>query len=187
MTFTKKPQDKTEFEQIKEEVSAAVQREQAAAAQDDQQEADCRRRYSAAQQEQNAALESGNMEQYRNAGLAAEAARLELEFCEKRKKAIKKPAASQEDDRRINRALNAEEARVKSEALDRLKELFTEVISICTNAGNQFNGIDSLYASWKIIVMKDGSPMHTMTDGSKFIINSIVNRVNGILTNIKTT
>ena len=94
MTFTKKPQDKTEFEQIKEEVSAAVQREQAAAAQDAQQEADCRRRYAAAQQEQNAALESGNMEQYRNAGMAVDAARLELEFCEKRRKSGTKPAAS---------------------------------------------------------------------------------------------
>ena len=165
MTFAKKPQDKTEFELIKEEVSAAVQREQQAAA-------------------QNAALESGNMEQYRNAGLAAKAAQLELEFCEKRKKAIKKPAASQEDDRRINRALNAEVTRVKAEALDRLKELFTDVISICTNAGNQLNGIDSVYASWKIIVMKDDSTIQTMTDESKLTLGSIENRVSGILNQI---
>lgn len=155
MSTGDKSQDKTEFDQTKEKILAAIQRVHAAEAEDAQQEADCRRRYEAAKQEQKAALESGNIDQYRDAGLAAEAARLEIEFCEKRKKTERKPAANKDDDRTISSALSAEENKMKTEAINRIKPLLIEAASICGEAENRFKEINSLYASWKKMIMME--------------------------------
>lgn len=173
---------KTDYELAKEEIIAAVQREQAAEAQENQQEANCRERIAAAHQEQKAALESGNMEQYRDAGLAAESARLELEFCEKRKRAGRKPAANQDDDHKICSALNAEEIRIKTESLSRVKDLCIELKTICDDALIGFNEINKLYSSWKNIIMKDNDIYtRTKTEQSRIGIGMIKDNIEAIL------
>lgn len=121
------------------------------------------------------------MEQYRKAGLAAESARLELEFCEKRKQKNKKPAATQDDDRKVQRALRTEEIRIKADTIDRIKELFAEIVTVCTDARNKFNEIDSVFDCWMSIVMKDNSADKSITQGSKISIGSIENNARGTI------
>ena len=146
---------KSEYQKITEEISAAVQRVKDDEAKKLRQEEECRKQYEAAKMEMNTALVVGDKEKYKAAGMKAEEARLELEFYEKIKTAEKKPAAYPDDNRRICDALNAESARIRSETLQKLGTLFSEAMSVCTEANTNLNKIKDLYAAWNTNVMKN--------------------------------
>ena len=172
---------KSNFQSVKEEVSSIVMREREAEASTKQQEANCRQQYESAQQQMSAALASGDKDQYKAAGLIAEEARLELEFYEKSRAAGRKPAATPDDDIRIDSALNAEVRQIRTDTLNKLKAMFTDAASVCREAQNQLNEINDIYTNWKRIVMKTNNTSNLPTTDAGLAIASFLNVINGQL------
>jgi hypothetical protein len=171
---------KTEFQRVKEEVAAAVQRVHDADALQAQQEDDCRRRYEEAQNAMSAALAAGDREGYRTAGMTAEAARLDLEFFEK-SKVDQLPEASEEDDHRIRAALMAEAEHIRIDQLTQLKDLLTKAAAICEDTKKQLDGIDAVSNRWGMIVMKNPNPRKCYSNDIRMALGQFANAINGQL------
>lgn len=174
----------TEFEAIKEEVLKAVQRETAEDAKLTQDEADARKRQEEAQRAMNKALEVGDRDAYKAAGFDAESARLDLEFFKQMRANRNKPAASQDDDRRIRAALAAETRKVRSDFLDNITELFTEAIDLCDSTHGLLNEINGIASSWISTVMKSTETVLPANDAT-FAVATFANAVNAQLTRLK--
>ena len=141
------------FEQIRAEITEAVNRERAADCQALEQETEIRRKYEDAREKMAAALDSGDMAGFKAAGMTVEEHRLELEFIEKSKERGKKPGATAETDSRVKTSLRAECERIRADALAQLNTIFDEAASVAADALRQYAAIDNLYASWETGVM----------------------------------
>jgi hypothetical protein len=117
-----------------------------------------RRDYDTAKERKAAALDSGNMDEYRAAGMEAEARRLDLEFIEGVKRKGPKPAATVEDDSRVMNVLRKEHARIYGEITERLKKYFTEVSNDCAGVLKQFAELETLAGTWGRVVMRKENP-----------------------------
>lgn len=146
--------DKTNFDQIREEISGMVARVRANDNQAAEEEKQIRAAYEAAQQEMAAALDSGSMEKYKAAGLKAEGKRLELEFIEKRKARGMEPGATVDDENRIRAALVAEYNRIRVDLFAQLKTIYTEAQDVAADALRQFSDLDKLFTTFENVVMR---------------------------------
>lgn len=172
---------KSDFQRVKDEVSSIVKREREAEASAKQQEENCRHQYESAQQEMCAALDRGDKDQYKTAGMRAEEARLELEFYEKSRSAGRKPAATPDVDRRIVAVLTAETKQIKIDTLSKLKAIFSEAASVCNESQNHLNEINNLFVDWKKVVMKEDCGNTTPTRESAVTIASFFSTINAQL------
>ena len=125
-----------------EEINAAAQKLISANTEDTRKEQEARNRYEATQAQKAAALEAGDREKYKTAGIASEEARLELEFFEQIKAKKQTPGASRADDNRIHASLRTEAQLIKIDALAQLQQIFTEAADVCNTALNDMNMID---------------------------------------------
>lgn len=167
--------DKTNFEQIREEITGMVARVRAADHKAAEEENQIRADYEAAQQEMAAALESGSMEQYKAAGMKAEGKRLELEFIEKRKERYQEPGASVEDENRIRAAMVAECERIRVDALAQLKTIFTEAKDVANDALRQFSALDNLFTSFENVVMRKPGAALLCDDSDRLMMAQMEN------------
>ena len=166
-----------------EEINAAAQKLIAADAEDLRKEQEARSRYEATLAQKAAALDAGDREKYKAAGIASEEARLELEFIEQIKAKKKTPGASRVDDIRIHAVLKSEAQMIKVDALAQLQQIFTEAADVCNAALNDMNMIDAAGKRWDSVVMKQPErPIVNMEDRlalSQFLsaVNAQINRV----------
>lgn len=172
---------KNEYQRVKEEISAAVQRVHEAEALQSQQENDCRKRYEEAQNAMSAALAAGDREGYKTAGLAAEAARLDLEFFKKSKALNQTPTASLDDDRRIRAVLSTEANLIRIDYLNQLKDLFTQAATLCEDTKKKLDEIDMISDSWNKTVMKKANAGRCYPDEVRMAIGQFANAINGQL------
>ena len=170
----------TNYEKLKKEVSEAVQRELAKDAKLAQEEADTRKRYDEAQAEMNQALEAGDKDRYRAAGLAAEAARLDLEFIQKTKDTSRKPGATAEDDRRIRAGIMNEAQQIRIDTFDRLKTLFSDILSVCDEAQKRMTELDSFSSVWDFRVMKKTEKLNAVFS-TRMAVAQFYQTINGQL------
>lgn len=152
-----------DFEQIQADILSSCRIEAAKDENTAQQEQDIRNKYEKALARQAAALEAGKMEEYRAAGLEAEERRLELEFIDKTKHQREQPAATAEENSRIYAGLIAESARIRAEGLDKLKKLFSDIDSTCSELLRQLSVLDELHNKWRSVVMHNRKP-ESITD-----------------------
>ena len=155
---------KNTFELIREEIAGKVDAVRAADREAAKQAQAIRNDYEQAMNRKAAALDAQNMDDYRAAGMDAEALRLDLEFIEKGQEKAKKPAAGADDDSRIRAALAAEKERIRVDAVAQLKSIFDEAASVAAAALKQFDVLDGLYTQWKGIVMREPGN-HTVCAG----------------------
>lgn len=149
---------KSEFERIRDEITTTAAKVRAADEQAAQHEQEIRREYDAAKERKAAALDSGDMDAYRAAGMEAEARRLDLEFIEGVKRKGPKPAATVEDDSRVMNVLRKEHARIYGEITERLKKYFTEMSNDCAGVLKQFAELETLAGTWGRVVMRKANP-----------------------------
>ena len=171
---------KTEYQQIIEKINNAVQIERTNEARTEKLINDSRNSYEAAKNRMETALSAGNLSEYQAAGLEAEKVRLELEFYERSKTANRKPAATQDDDTRIIEGLKAEEHHTRTDVFDRLKALFNEALTVCTDGQKRLDEIDSLAKSWNQVVMKSNSNA-VNTDTTRLAVAQFAQVINGQL------
>lgn len=170
---------KSEFERIRDEIITTAAKVRAADEQAAQHEQEIRREYDKANERKTAALDSGDMDAYRAAGMEAEARRLDLEFIEGVKRKGQKPAATVEDNSRILAALRAEYARIRSEGLARLKERFSATAADCDEILQQFAALDRLAETWGSIVMRQEKPGRVVQDETRLFITQMENTEKG--------
>lgn len=166
---------KSEIERIQQEITNTVARVRAADNVAAQHEQEIRRDYDAAIAKKAAALDAGNMEAYRAAGMEAEARRLDLEFIEESKKKGPKPAATAEDNTRIRNALRAEYTRIRAEGFARLKESFTKTAEDCAGILRQLSALDELYRTWGTVVMREKTPERIVADTDRMTFAQMEN------------
>ena len=143
-----------DFEQIRREITSALDAVRVDDARSAQIEQETRNKHAAARARMAAALDAGNMADYKAAGIDAEGFRLELEFIEESRKRGKKPGATAADDARITDALRTEAERVRLDALAQLRQIFTKAADVAADALRQFAALDGLSASWSAGVMR---------------------------------
>ena len=166
---------KSDYERIREEITTTAARVRAADEQAAQHEQAIRRDYDAALEKKSAALDAGDMDAFRAAGLEAEARRLDLEFIEGTKKKGPKPAATAEDDKRIMAALRAEAGRIRAEGLDKLKTMFTATRDECSEILRQLVAVDKLAETWGLVVMRQEEGKRVSDDGARWTIAQMEN------------
>lgn len=166
---------KSDFERIREEITTTVARVRAADEQAAQHEQEIRRDYDAALERKTAALDAGNMDAFRAAGMEADARRLDLEFIEGTRQKNAKPAATVDDDTRIRAAVRAECERIRAEGLAKLKTMFTAAAGECSEILRQLTAIDNLYASWGRVVMRQEKPERITGDNVRLMFAQMEN------------
>ena len=144
---------KNTLEQVRQEITSAADRERSQAQNVKKYEEETRAKFEQAQVRKAAALESGDLEAFKAAGLEAESLRLELEFIEQRKQKEPKPGADAETDKRIAGALRAEAARIRADAVAQLRQIFQEAQDVSAEAVQQLNGLNKLLSDWDSVVM----------------------------------
>ena len=137
------------IEEINSSAEAAIQ----ADAEANQKEQEAVKRFEAAMQEKNAALDAGDSARHKAAGMAAEDARLDLEFL-KGCQAKRTPNASHADDARIHAALRSEAQFVEMDALAQIRQIFTEAADVCSAALDTMTEIEKAGKRWDSVVMK---------------------------------
>lgn len=163
------------LEQIRQEITGAVGCERAVELKAQQREQETRNRLQSARDRMAAALEAGNLEDYKAAGMDAENLRLEVEFIEESKKRGRKPGASTDDDKRIRAGLVAEGARIRADALAQLRQIFTEAADVAGSALQQFAALDALLSSWDLTVMKRDSARKVGADNDRLVLGQLAN------------
>lgn len=143
-----------EYQKIVDEINATAAKTLAVDANEARKEQDARTRYELAMARKQKALDAGDREQYKKAGMAAEEARLDVEFFDKLKELNRTPGASCEDDTRIHAALRTEAQLLNSDALAQLKQIFTEASDVCASALARMTEIDAAGKKWDSVVMK---------------------------------
>ncbi len=166
---------KSEFERIQQEITNTVARVRAADEQAAQHEQEIQREYNAAKERKTAALDAGDMDAYRAAGMEADARRLDLEFVEGVKRKGPKPAATAEDDKRIMAALRAEAGRIRAEGLDKLKTMFTATRDECSEILRQLVAVDKLAETWGLVVMRQEEGKRVSDEGARLTIAQMEN------------
>lgn len=164
---------KSEIERIREEIKNTVARVRAEDEQAAQREQEVRHEYDAALERKTAAMDAGDMEAFRAAGMEAEARRLDLEFIEGMKRKKPKPGATVEDDTRIRNALRKELARIRSEGLERLKKRYTETAEDIADIQRQLNALEELSQSWGSVVMRESAPGHVLLDNDRLLFSQM--------------
>ena len=164
---------KNDFEQVKAEITGTVASVRDADAHAAQHEQEIRREYEAEQAKMNAALESGNLEQYKVAGMAAQEKKLELEFIERSRERGRKPAAGTDDDNRIRAAISAEYRRVYVDAMAQLRKIFDEAASVADEALRSFDLLDSLYSTWENVVMRQEGKQTVVSSDSRLSLQQL--------------
>lgn len=142
-----------DFEQIQADIINSCRIAEEAEGKAAQQEQEIRGKYEKALARKAAALDSGNMDEYREAGMEAEARRLEVEFIDKTKHKRMEPAATAEEDSRIRAGLQAEVRRIRAEGLSRVREMQREMTTECENIRKQLAAVENLYKQWQSVVM----------------------------------
>ena len=176
---------KRDFEQIRDKITATAASVRVADGQAAQREQEIRDEYSAAKVRKAAALEAGNMDEYRAAGMEAEARRLDLEFIEGLKQKGPKPGATVEDDSRVMAALLTEHARIYGELLERVKKQLTEISDDCAGVLKQFAALDSLAETWGRVVMRKGNPDKAVSCNSRAVVTGLEGLANGQIERFK--
>lgn len=174
---------KKNYEEIRQEISAAVDHERDAVNRMNQMEDDARRRYQEAMKVKDQAYDTGDMELYKSAGMTAEEARLELEYLEKRN-SKPEPAATQDDDHRIRAALIAEDQLLRMETLKQLREIFNEAVELCEQSKARQMEIDKAFAAWTTIVMKNDAGECLTSMETKLAIAQFANTFQGQLSRL---
>lgn len=166
-----------------EEINTVAQKRITADAEDLRKEQEARKRYEETQAQKEAALNAGDREKYKAAGMAAEEARIDLEFFEQTKAKNQTPGASHADDNRIRAALRSELQLIKVDTLAQLQQIFTEAADVCNAALKDMTTIDDAGKRWDSVVMKQPErPIVNMEDRlalSQFLsaVNAQINRV----------
>ena len=163
------------LEQIQQEITSTVNQERAAEHEAQQRELETRNRWQSARDRMAAALDAGNLEDYKAAGTDAESLRLEVEFIEESKKRGRKSAAGTDDDKRIRAGLVAEGARIRADALAQLRQIFTEAADVAGGALQQFAVLDALLSSWDLTVMKRDSARKVCADNDRLVFGQLAN------------
>ena len=166
---------KTELEQIQEEITAKIAAVRAEETQAAQREQETRRAYDAARERMAAALDSGNLEEYKAAGIAAEEKRLELEFIEKSRDRSRAAAASAADETRIRLALVAESGRIRADTLAQLISIFDEAASVAADALKRFAAMDEMFSNWERIVMRKQGVFVVAPDAARLSLQQLAN------------
>jgi hypothetical protein len=149
------------LEQIRQEITSKANQERAAEQNAEKREEETRNKLEEAQKRKAAALDTGDLEEYKAAGLESESLRLELEFIERSRGKGRKPAADTETDKRIVGALRAEGAQVRADALAQLRQIFTEAQDVSKEAAIKLAALDALLSVW------DGSVMHRQKEETR--------------------
>lgn len=174
---------KNNYEEIRQEISAAVDHERDAVNRMNQMEDNARRRYQEAMKIKDQAYDAGDMDLYKSAGMTAEEARLELEYLEKRN-GKPEPAATQDDDHRIRAALIAEDQLLRMETLKQLREIFNEAVELCEQSKARQMEIDKAFAAWTTIVMKNDAGERLTSMETKLAIAQFANIFQGQLSRL---
>lgn len=173
---------KNEFQTILDEINTAVQRENVKNAEEARKEQDARNRYELALMAKQTALNAGNQEQYKAAGLTAEEARLDVEFFEKFKAMNRKtPGETREVDARIRAALQTEAQRVKIDALAQLRQIFTEAVTVANTTLAKLSEIETTAKKWDTVVMKKTSNTEIIPAGERLTLSQFGSVANGQL------
>ena len=163
------------MEQIRKEITGAVEQERAADREAQQREQETRNRWQSARDRMAAALDSGNLEEYKAAGEEAQSLHLELEFIEETKKRTRKPAAGTDDDKRIRAGLVGEGARIRADAMAQLRQIFTEAEEVAGDALRQFAALDALLSEWDLTMMKRDSARKACADNDRLMLGQLAN------------
>lgn len=172
---------KNEFQTILDEINTAVQRENAKNAEEARKEQDARNRYELALMAKQTALNAGDREQYKAAGLTAEEARLDVEFFEKLKAMNRTSGATQEDSARIHAALRTEAQRLKIDALAQLRQIFTEAVTVANTTLAKLSEIETTAKKWDTIVMKRATSTEIVPAGERLTLSQFGSTANGQL------
>ena len=160
-----------------EEINAAAQKLIDTNTEDLRKEREARNRYEATLAQKAAALDAGDQEKYKAAGITSEEARLELEFFEQIKAKKQTPGASRTDDNRIHASLRTEAQLIKIDALAQLQQIFTEAADVCNTALNDMNMIDAAGKRWDSVVMKQ--PVEAIVDmADRVALSQFLNAAN---------
>ena len=176
---------KTELEKIQEEITQKVSAVRAEETQAAQREQETRRAYDAARERMAAALDSGNLEEYKAAGVAAEEKRLELEFIEKSRDRSRAAAASVEDENRIRHSLVAESGRIRADALAQLMSIYKEAADVAANALQQFVALDGQFSTWERVVMRKQGVFTVAPDAARLTLLQMANMAKAQIDKIK--
>ena len=172
---------KNEFQTILDEINTAVQRENVKNAEEARKEQDARNRYELALMAKQTALNAGDRDQYKAAGLTAEEARLDVEFFEKLKAMNRTPGATREDDARIRAALQTEAQRVKIDALAQLRQIFTEAATVANTTLAKLSEIETIAKKWDSTVMKKSNSTEIVPVTERLTLSQFGSAANGQL------
>ena len=160
-----------------EEINEAAQKLIEADSEDIRKRQEARNRYEATLAQKAAALDAGDREKYKAAGIASEEARLELEFIEQMKAKKQTPAASLIVNTVIHNKLRNEAQRIKVDALAQLQQIFTEAADVCSAALNDLSMIDAAGKRWDSVVMKQ--PIEAIVDmADRVALSQFLNAAN---------
>lgn len=170
---------KSDYNKLVEELQAAIAQEQENMKLYAEQMDKRRKRYEDAMKRKDAALSADDKEAYKKAGLEAEEARLELEYYEKKNES--KPAATQEDAKRIRAELTREAQMNRSAALSRIKVAMTEAAAACSETQSKRMEINRLFGDWNRIVLKKNGADDIYSSEMNMAIASLANMIDGII------
>lgn len=174
-----------DYQKILDEINAAAARVLAADAEEARKEQDARNRYDQALANKQTALDAGDQEQYKTAGMAAEEARLDLEFFGKLKEMKRTPGASSEDDKRIHGVLRMKAQLLKDDTLAQLRQIFTEMSDVCTAAQARMAEIDAAGSKWDSIVMRKQNADRIVRDEDRLTLAQFKSAAEGQLQRFK--
>ena len=176
---------KSTLEQIRQEITTKASQEQAAEQNAKKHEQETRHKLEDALARKAAALDAGDLEAYKAAGMEAESMRLEVEFIEQSNEKGRKPAASTEDDKRIRTALIAEGIRIRNDTLVKLKQAFTATVNVSAEALRQLSDLDKLYSDWESSVMHNKSGYRICSDSDRLMLSQFEKSINAQLERFK--
>ena len=165
----------TALEQIRQEITATVDKVRAADKEKQQHEQDTQNRLTAAREKMSVALDAGDLESYKAAGMEAEQIRLELEFLEKTKERSRRPNAATVDDNRVRGSLAAEAARIRTDTFAQLRTIFGEAADMAAEGLEKLSELDKLLSEWDLIVMNSQTARKVSADTDRLLLAQIQN------------
>ena len=110
---------------------------------------------------------------------------LQLEFIEKSKDKKRKPAASTEDDKRICACLREESARIRMDAVKRIKQVFEEMASMSADTFIQLEDLDKLIRNWDLNVMHMTESRRIFSENDRLLFTQIGNTAKAQIERLK--
>lgn len=175
---------RNECMKIIEEINTSAEAAILANAEENRKEQEAVKRFETAMEEKKAALDAGDSARHKAASMAAEDARLDLEFL-KGYQAKRSPNASHADDARIHAALRSEARFIEMDSLAQIKQIFTEMVDVCMAALDTMTEIEKAGKRWDSVVMKKEHNSLDQMFADRLPLSQLLNTANAQINRLK--